>query len=803
MKAKSFPLLPVLIVIFILTQLQCYSQPNKNEIDPFFFNNYWSASWITHPTSNLKDYGVFHFRKSIELAAVPEKFIIHVTADNRYRLFVNGNPVCFGPARGDVKHWNYETIDVAAYLKPGKNVFAAVVWNIGELMPVAQISRGTGFLLQGNTEREKIVNTDKSWKVIKNEAYTEIPPDHIRMQNYIVVGPGDRVEGMLYPWNWEKTGFDDSEWLSPGMISKGRPKGMGTGTEWDLVPRDIPFMEERVQRFSAIRRTEGCNAGELFISGRETLTIPANSTAVLLFDQGNNTVAYPEISVSGSEGSSIELVYAEALFDKNGSKGNRNDTEGKTIQGLYDSFFPGSEPIQVFRPLWFRTFRYVECTIKTGNNPLTINNIQSVFTAYPFIEKASFKSSDPEISKIWEVGWRTLRLCSNETHYDCPYYEQLQYVGDTRIQCLIAGYVSGDDRLTRQAIQAFDRSRFYEGLTCSRYPSNDMQVIPPFSLYWTNMIHDYWMFRNDTAFIKPLLFGIEGVMNWYESYLDKETGMMGPTPYWNFVDWPDEWPWDTKVNSGGVPEGGAEGGSSILSLQFAYALNEASELFTYFGRNHEAEHFKKLAANISESTIKLCWDSNRKLLADTPEKKIFSQHANIMAIMAGASLPADAAELIDRVSTDNSLIQATIYYRFYLLRAMKKVGLADKYVEMLGPWRDMLKMGLTTFAERPEPSRSDCHAWSSSPNYELLATVCGIEPNEAGFETVRIEPHLGILEWAEGSMPHPKGMISVKFKKSKSGSLKGEIILPAGLTGIYIHQGKTIELREGLNKVGF
>ncbi len=520
MRKKSFPLIPVFIMIFILTRLQCYSQPNKNEIDPFYFNNYWSASWITHPTSNLKDYGVYHFRKSIELAAVPEKFIIHVTADNRYRLFVNGIPVCFGPAWGDVKHWNYETIDVAAFLKPGKNLFAAVVWNFGELLPIAQMTRATGFLLQGNSEQEKIVNTDKTWKVIKNEAYTAIPPDHSLLQSYIVVGPGDRVEGDLYPWNWQESEYNDSGWLSPRMLGNGRPKGMGTGTEWDLVPRDIPFMEETVQRFMSVRKAEGCIPGDLFLNGKENLEIPANSTAVLLLDQGFNTVAYPEISVSGGKGSSIELIYAEALFDSNNVKGNRNEIEGKKIKGLSDSFIAGSGVKQMFRPLWFRTFRYVEFTIKTSDKPLTITNLQSVFTAYPFQEKASFACNDPEISKIWEVGWRTLRLCSNETHYDCPYYEQLQYVGDTRIQCLIAGYVSGDDLLTRQAILAFERSRFYEGLTCSRYPSNDMQVIPPFSLYWTNMIHDYWMFRNDTAFIKPLLFGIEGVMNWYESYLE-------------------------------------------------------------------------------------------------------------------------------------------------------------------------------------------------------------------------------------------------------------------------------------------
>jgi len=401
------------------------------------------------------------------------------------------------------------------------------------------------------------------------------------------------------------------------------------------------------------------------------------------------------------------------------------------------------------------------------------------------------------------VGWRTLRLCSNETHFDCPYYEQLQYVGDTRIQCLVSTYVSGDDLLTRQAILNFNRSRFYEGLTCSRYPCNDMQVIPPFSLFWTNMVHDYWMMRNDTAFIKPLLFGVESVFNWYEQHIDVKTGMLGFTPYWNFVDWPNQWPWDNAVNSGGVPKGGVEGGSSILTLQLAYALNDASELFSYFGKSYQAAHYKELATKICTSTINRCWDNSRKLVADTPDKSEFSQHANIMAILSDAKLPINAKELIDRVSKDTTITPATFYYRFYLLRAMKKSGLADKYVEMLKPWQDMLKIGLTTFAEKPEPTRSDCHAWSASPNYELLATVCGIEPDEAGFKSVKIEPHLGNLEWIEGSMPHPKGIIKVKFSETKTGGITGEVVLPKGLNGTFVFKDKTANLKEGTNQIKF
>ncbi len=792
-----------IIFFFLLLNFSSFGYSQKTDIliNPALMKTFWSASWITHPNADLKSYGVYHFRKTFDLNAKPEKFVIHVSADNRYRLFVNGQAVCFGPARGDINHWYFETIDIAPYLKSGKNVLAAVVWNFGELIPIAQITRQTAFILQGNSDIEKIVDTNASWKVIKNNAYSPETESVKRLHQYIVVGPGDIVDAEKYPWNWQNVDYKDSDWLNSKIIFFGKASGVGTGTDWDLLPRDIPMMEETDQNFKSVRRSEGCKVSELFLQGKEFLTIPANSTAKFLLDQGVETVAYPEITVTGSVGTVIEMAYAEALFDKNGKKGNRNDIERKEMNGNADIFKLSSFDEQTFRPLWFRTFRYVEVKIVTQNQPVTIQKIHSTFTAYPFKELASFKSNNDTLSKIWEVGWRTLRLCSNETHYDCPYYEQLQYVADTRIQALVSLYVSGDDRLMRKALVTFDRSRFYEGLTCSRYPCSDMQVIPPFSLFWINMIHDYWMLRDDSTFVKSLLPGVETVLKWYETKLDAKTGMVGFNPYWNFVDWPDAWGWSNVTNSGGIPEGGLTGNSSIISLQYVYALNAAVDLFKANGDVNSANKYHKIAIDVAAATIKNCWDESRGLLADSPMKKEFSQHANIMAIMADAPLPIKSDLLIEKVANDKSLIPATVYYRFYLLRAMKKAGLGNKYLSMLQPWKLMLQTGLTTFAERNDPTRSDCHAWSASPVYELLATVCGIEPAEPGFKSVLISPNLGDLKFVEATMPHPFGMININLKKTKKGGLEGFVILPKGLNGKFTYKNITIDLNQENNKI--
>ena len=115
------------------------------------------------------------------------------------------------------------------------------------------------------------------------------------------------------------------------------------------------------------------------------------------------------------------------------------------------------------------------------------------------------------LSKIWDVGWRTARLCAHETYMDTPYWEQLQYVGDTRIQALLSLYVGGDDRLVKNAIELFDESRLPDGLTQSRYPTMLPQIIPPFSLFWIGMMHDLYQWGGDAASLRQYLHGAAAV----------------------------------------------------------------------------------------------------------------------------------------------------------------------------------------------------------------------------------------------------------------------------------------------------
>ncbi len=760
------------------------------EIHPDLTNKIWPAQWIKHPATN-EQYGVYHFRKSFELSDVPAKFIIHISADNRYWLFVNGKRICTGPAKGDMAHWRFESLDIAPYLQKGKNVLAVTVYNQGDYRAAWQVTGGTGLVVQGNSAIESVVNTNESWKVMENTTYSPL------FEIHKFVGARESFLAARYPFGWEKPEADEKFFMSAVFSEEAIPSGAQGSSSRRLVQRNIPLPEETPQRFGAVRKMENLPFSDDFIKGKEHLEIQPWGETTILLDQQHLTTAYPELRFSGGKGAKITITYSEALFSEhNDNKGNRNEVEGKKIEGIYDVIYPNGDSNIVFRPLFYRTFRYVELKIQNYIDPLVIHDFSSNFTGYPFKENAFFKSDDVSLAKIWETGWRTARLCAFDTYMDCPYYEQLQYVGDTRIQALISLYVSGDDRLMRNAISQFDDSRIPEGITQSRYPNIFKQIIPPFSLFWTVMVHDYWMYRQDNAFVSQYLKGMLDVLEWHKSKIDSKTGMLGALPYWNFVDWPNEWPWVGYDEDSGLPKGSRNGNSAIHTLQFAYAIDKVIEIFDAFGMKKEASEYKKVSASLKQSTFRMCWDNNKMMMADMPDKKEFSQHANVLAVLTDALQKVDAKNLMLRTVADTNIIQCTVYYRFYLNQAMKKARLGEKYIEMLTPWRDMISMGLTTFAERPEPTRSDCHAWSASPNYDLLATVLGVEPGSPGFKSVTIKPHLGGLKFAEGQVPCPQGNIQVKMKLT-GGKLVAEVDLPGTLAGTFLWNGKTIRLKSG------
>ena len=751
-------------------------------------NKAWPAKWIAVPGSSPQKYGVYHFRKTFELAAKPEHFVVHVSGDNRYQLFVNGERVAWGPARGDLTHWRYETVDLSVHMQAGRNVLAAVVWNDGEQRAIAQVTNRAGFLLQAADSEQSVGNTGRGWKCSVDKAYAAQLWPRDQRTGYYALGPNERVNGALYPWGWETKEFDDGAWSQAEELTPGAPRDLQDGpNRWMLVPSAIPLEEQKRERAFQVRDGPGM-----------PLLVPAHNERQVLLDQMYLTTAYPELKVSGGAGATIDLQYAETLYQSKGVKGNRDEVTGRQFFGPMDTFVADGGQERVYRPLFWRTYRYVEVHVQTADEPLQLKELRGTFTGYPFERSGEFEVSDPqqnaELQKILSTGWRTARLCAHETYMDCPFYEQLQYGGDARIQMMVSLYMTGDARLMKNGIALLNSSRTAEGATYSRAPSGLQQYIPPFSLWWIGMVHDYWMYVDDALFVKQMLPGVRAVLEFYAPY-QKANGSLRKMPWWNFVDWVKQWP-------GGAPPAEEDGSSSApLDLQLALAYGWAADLEKAMGSAALGDEYRRSAEALKTTVAATDWDQSAGLFADQPSHRTYSQQVNTLAALAHVVPGGQERSVVEKMLASHEMAQSSIYFRAYTNAALREAGLGDRYVSQLGPWREMLRDGLTTWAEwNGADTRSDCHAWGASPNFELLRTVAGIESMAPGFKRVRIAPNPGSFAEVTAQMPHPKGMIEVKLRR-KAG-LMADVQLPDGTEGELDWEGKVYPLHSGANHVG-
>jgi len=759
---------------------------------------FWTAEWITAPNAPQRDEVVLHFRKIIELAEVPQHFDVDVSGDNQFIFYVNQKRVGNGPSRSDLGHWRYETYDLAPFLRTGKNVLAATVWNFGMHTAIAQMSDRSGFLVHGHHDTERAADTGSSWEVEVERGVRSLP---VRVDGYYAADPGVRVDGATFDWSWDGDVPVNGSWKKAVALGRGSLRGeIDPPNNWQLVRDRLPAMELKLVPAGKVVRAEGIPMPPDF--PEHGFTVPAHGKARILIDHGTLTTGYPAVTVNGGRGATMRLRYAEALIDDEGQKGNRNEIAGRHVQGPVDEFVVGDAESREYIPLIWRTWRYLQIEIEAAEQAVQVEGLKTWFSAFPFVERASFSSDDESLRPIWDVGWRTARLDAHDTYMDTPYWERLQYIGDTRIQALISYVVAGDDRLARQAIEAFNDSRIPDGLTQSRYPSSLVQMIPTFSLLWIGMVNDFWFYRGDADFTRAQLPGMRAVLEWYLAR-QRADGLMGKVPWWPFVDWGKDFGY-------GMPPQDEDGGSAVITLQLVEALRNAAEIETALGEPRIADSYREAARRAAEAVRKLCWNERYGLFADTPAQKHYSQHVNILAVWLDVVAAEQQKDVLKRILAGTAgfeampglppMTAATYYFRFYLARALAHAGMGDQYLQLLGPWREMLSMGLTTWAESPEPTRSDCHAWSAHPNFDLLTIVAGIRPKTAGFDSVAIEPHLGALKHVEAVFPTPRGAVEVKYRRAPSG-LEAEVVLPAGVSGDLIWNGQEEHLQPGQHTV--
>lgn len=765
----------------------------KGDSQPYATQGQWPYHWIA--PADITAPAMMEFRRVFTVSA-DCVVRVYVSADERYKLFLDGEMLGCGPERGNESEWYFETYDLQ--LTAGSHELSALVWVLGRFAPWAQVSIRNGFLCAPADDKyAALLGTGiAAWQVRGINGFSA----HSNRTG----GGGDTSLN----YNIEKSGWQTAKPVYRAIEKKFAC--MFGDRRHLLAPSALPAMIMRETRTGIVRavqtnsghnytvdavktKTSDIEEWQKLISGEAAITVPPHSTRWVVIDLDEYYCAYPSITTVGGAGAAIAVTWAEALYDSNNKKGNRGEIDHKKVDGTTDSWKLNGETATNV-PVWWRAGRYIAIEIVTADDMATITDFHINETRYPLEWQGISASSNPSQHQYNKINFRTLQMCAHEHYMDCPHFEQLMYIGDTRVEVLTTYVTCGDARLPRKAVKAFAESRLASGWTQENYPVSGIRLISPFSLWWVGMVYDYMMWQDDAGFVKDMMPAVRGVMETAIARINSDGLFVSPLG-WNYTDAiPGKW-------VDGVAPGGLNGEiSGVLNLHLVLALKYLRQLEEFAGEDELAARATRIADSLTDSVNAHFWNNERGIYADNIEHDIFSEHAQIYAVLADI-LPADKlATVTNSLRNDTDLHRASLYFSHYLFEVYRLLGMTDLYEKRLAKdWGKLIAVDMRTAPEHdPDTTRSECHAWSANPVYHFYATTLGIRPSTAGFKTVLVQPNPGSLEWAKGTMPHKYGEISAEFKQQE-GKITGIITLPEGLTGEYKNGEKTQSLSPGEN----
>lgn len=362
---------------------------------------------------------------------------------------------------------------------------------------------------------------------------------------------------------------------------------------------------------------------------------------------------------------------------------------------------------------------------------------------------------------------------------------------------------TGDDRLARQAIVAFAASAQPDGVLHGRYPAQGAQIITNFSLFWVMQVCDHHLYFGDDAFASSFTATIDGVLALFARHVGSLGLVEGlPRKYWNFIDWHPDWNSPDDTSARGTPVSGRVNARwTYVSLLYTLSLQRASALMVALGRQGLGHEYSSRAAACAKAVREHCFDGRfyTDTNVDSGDGRSYSQHCQVMAVLANVSTdPKERRDVVlQTIATSDhgpQFAKCSLMLQHFVFRALAEVGQYEsQFHEMWEPWREMLALDLTTWAEGDIDNRSDCHAWSSLPLYEFPVEVCGLRPREPAFNAISFQPRVTLYETAHFTVPlGARGVAQVKWERLSGGPVHVTLCLDFD-TIVYVKQGRREE----------
>lgn len=764
------------------------------------------TTWIWHPdwvdTAHGTAGGFVHFRKTVHIKTVPSQpVVIQVTADTKYKLYINQQQILSGPVKGDEHLWFYDEVDVQPYLRPGANHVAVRVLRLFYARPYAQSFPrmpipGLFVRMPDTGLRATLgLQSDDTWEAC--------------LDTSTVLRVDQEGEWFLHVYESVNAAADSNDpsirWIKAECLNL--PTTYGSAPPWVLSPRLIP--PARLTRVSfdyihnlrsSVERSvwEGALLrGGNSKQGLAAVSLPPGTSHHIELELPFHLTALPTFRFRRPQhaGSRLTVTYSESyegttvLLPSTRTKGDRCDTN-KSLIGPQDTYVFGglqsvardaelqyvshAEHQEVFSPFHFRTARFMALDIQVCDEScLELTGLDLDMTHYPLDVLGGFNiprqpEQNDEYQKIWTISVRTLTNCMHDCYEDCPFYEQLQYAMDVRSSCLFTYAASGDDRVARQAITQLHNSyRSSIGLIASRSPAHQLQIIPNFSLFWICTVADHFEHAGDAAFTRRFLAACDGILEAFARRIDPALGLVASnakavSTTWDFVDWTDKW------LPMGVPTAAATTGfQTLTNMLYAYTLRIAATMVARVGRSALAAEYAARADSIIGAVRDHCRIDEQQvfftdgLAASADLSRDLSEHSQVWAILSGAVAGETARDLLARTLSGNGrngekLTKPSMAMSFYTLRALSAVGGSlydDLFHAFWAPWRSQIAQNLTTWCEDEVTQRSDCHAWSCAPLYEFMTEIGGVRSGEPGWGAVLWKPRVALVPEFDGRVP--------------------------------------------------
>jgi alpha-L-rhamnosidase len=780
---------------------------------------HWKGHWIwpvgAEGSANI--YGLF--RKEITLEK-EEKLTLFISADMRYRLYLDGYEKGEGPLKSQTFNMYYDVYNF--FLAAGKHCLAAEVYCLGEVdskIPVREGKPRGGFLMEVlDSSGETVLTTDSSWRSILSPAWQR---ETQRFPMNKVNAFQEFFDARMIPTDgknrdWRLTGFDDSRWtdsiIIPGRTGLHPPQA----GPWSLLQeRDIPFMEQTPLHPVKIIKVEECislanrqRAEDVTIrlsmpgkpvtystvKGEENLCTSEGRTLlncstrhledknfdgfydpVLTVDFGKQYTAYLELELEGPAGTLIEFGFSERLID-----GYFNNTLEGWFGGKYTLKGQGRETFKTFN--WIG-FRFLRLRVTDCFENLTIHSCRAINSTYPYGEIKVFSSESDRLNNIFAMCRHTIRLCSNEFLMDTPWREQGQWLGDVAAVTLGGIYACfGDLKLPEKFLRQSAATQLPTGLLANMTNHTDMNwewVIPDYTLWWVWALWNHYEYTGNEEWIHRFYPHVLKILQYFSQYLD-ETGLLYRVPAWNLIDWA---PLDREGYSAGMS---AIYHAALEAMEKMAQLRKDDYYLTLIGEQKKGIE-KAFSPTFYDDEQGVCVDC----VEDGVKSRVISEHTNSLALMQNLVFNEQKESIISKVFDRGSseIVEAQPYFCTFTLIALKKEKRMDLAMKiLLDRWGGrMADLGNTSCHEEWGRNgswrngkysgfmRTLSHAWSAYPAQFLVHELTGFAIKEPGCGKVSLNP-ADIGEDYTVNIPTPRGVISVKMREGKS-----EVILPEGV----------------------